>query len=75
MLLDGVSVDDRVVRELAAQVQRPLGEKLVRALFFSSEVVALTPGERAEVLAALGRLPLEYEEVRESFLATRAAVL
>jgi hypothetical protein len=75
MLLDGVSVEDRVVRELAAQVQRPLGEKLVRALFFSAEVVALTPGERAEVLSALERLPLEYEEVRESFLATRAAVL
>ena len=75
MLLDGVSVHDRIVRELAAQVQRPLRERLFQALFFSSEVVALTPAERAEVIAALERMPLEYEEVREGFLATRAGVL
>lgn len=69
MVLDGVSVDDRLVRELAAVVERPLAHKLEQALFFSASVVALTPGERTAVLAAFERLPWEYEDVRESFLA------
>ena len=69
MVLDGVSIDDRVVRQLAALVEKPLGHKLEQALFFSARVVALTARERAAVLAAFERLPWEYEEVRESFLA------
>ena len=69
MVLDGVSVDDRIVRRLAGVVERPLAHKLEQALFFSSEIVALTPQERTAVLAAFERLPWEYDEVRESFLA------
>ena len=57
MVLDGVSLENRVVRDLAAIVGRPLGQKLEQALFFSAEIVALTRGERAEVLAALDRTP------------------
>jgi hypothetical protein len=74
MQLDGVSVDHAVVRELATQVRNPLREKLLRAVFFSSEVVAVTSGERAEILSALDRLPLKYEDVRESFLSAHASV-
>ena len=53
MVLDGVSVDDRVVREIAAVVGKPLAQKLEQALFFSAEVVALTRTEKDAVLAAL----------------------
>ena len=68
-MLDGVSLDDRVVRELASVVGKPLGQKLEQALFFSAEIVALTRGERAEVLAALDRMPWEFEEIRKLLLA------
>jgi hypothetical protein len=71
MMLDGISVDARIVRHLAAHVGRPLREKLERALFFSADVVALTPTERTEVQTAFERLPWEYEDARDSFLAAR----
>ena len=74
MMLDGVSVDARIVRQLAARVERPLPEKLERALFFSAEVVALTPSERTEVQTAFERLPWEYEGARDSFLAGRSSL-
>ena len=54
MVLDGVSLDDRVVRDLAAVVGKPLGQKLEQALFFSAEIVALTRVEKEAVLAAPG---------------------
>jgi hypothetical protein len=69
MTLDGVSIDARIVREIAALVDRPLQRKLEQALFFSAEVVALTPQERRSVQWAFERLPWEYDEVRERFLA------
>ena len=69
MVLDGVSLENRIVRDLAAIVGRPLGQKLEQALFFSAEIVALTRGERAEVLAALDRTPWEFEEIRKLLLA------
>jgi hypothetical protein len=68
MVLDGVLVDDRVVRELAAIVDRPLGQKLERALFFSAEIVALTREERETVMAALNRDHRESKDVRERLL-------
>ena len=69
MVLDGVSLDDRVARDLTAVLERPLGQKLEQALFFSAEIVALTRGERVEVLAALDRMPWEFDEVRKLLLA------
>jgi hypothetical protein len=68
MLLDGVSLDDRVVRELASILNKPLGRKLEQALFFSAEVVALTFEERVAVLAALDRAPWEFDEIRDLLL-------
>jgi hypothetical protein len=65
MVLDGVSLDDRVVRNLAAIVDKPLGQKLEQALFFSAEIVSLTFPERVAVLRALDGAPWEFEEVRE----------
>jgi hypothetical protein len=69
MVLDGVSLDDRVVRDLIAFLDRALGRKLELALFFSAKIVALTHEERLAVLAALDRAPWQWEEVRDLFLA------
>jgi hypothetical protein len=70
MVLDGVLVEDRVVRELAAIMDRPLAQKLEQALFFSAKGVALTDEEKAAVFAALWiERPGEYEEIRELLLA------
>ena len=63
MVLDGVLLDERVVRDLATIVNKPLREKLQRALFFNAEVVALTFHERVAVLAVLDEVP-HSEEVR-----------
>jgi hypothetical protein len=69
MLFGGVSVEDRLVRELAAILERPLGRKLEQALLFRAKIVALTRDERAAVLATLERAPGQLEEMRELLLA------
>ena len=69
MVLDGVALDDRVVRDLIAFVERPLGRKLELALFFSARIVALTHEERLAVLAALDRARGQFEDVRDLFLS------
>ena len=69
MVLDGVEVDDGVVRELAAVVDRPLAQKLERALFFRSEIVALTRDERDAVRAAMSRARFEPTDVRDRLSA------
>jgi len=68
MVLDGASLDERVVRDLAAIVDKPLKEKLERALFFSAEIVALTFHERVAVLRALDGAPWRFEDVRERLM-------
>jgi hypothetical protein len=68
MVLDGVVVDERVVRELAQVVDAPLAQKLERALFFKAEVVALTREERDAVAAAMNHGRREPEDVRERLL-------
>ena len=69
MVLDGVLLDDRVVRDLKPFLERPLAKKLEQALFFSARIVALTHEERLAVLEALDRAPWAFEEVRELLLA------
>ena len=69
MLFGGVSVDDRLVRDLAAILEMPLGRKLEQALFFRAKIVALTWEEKTSVLAALERAPGELEEVRALLVA------
>jgi hypothetical protein len=68
MVLDGVLVEDRVVRELSALVDRPLANKLERALFFSAEIVALTREEKSAVMSALNRDETTFKDVRERLL-------
>lgn len=69
MLLGGVSVEERFVRELAAMVNRSLADKLERALLFRAKIVGLTQEERRAILAALETAPPELDEVREALLS------
>jgi hypothetical protein len=69
VLLGGVEVGERVVRELAAIVDGSLRGKLETALLFRAKIVGLTREERAAVLSALERAPGELQAVRELLLA------
>lgn len=68
-MLGGVEVADRHIRELAVIVERPLGSKLERALFFRAKVMGLTGNEREAVLAALENAPPELQGIRDLLLA------
>lgn len=68
-MLSGVSVDDRLVRDLAALVGKPLGSKLESALRFRAKIVGLTKEERAAVLRALENPPAELRELRDVLVA------
>jgi hypothetical protein len=63
-----VAVEDRFVRDLAAIVDRPLANKLERALLFRAKFVGLTCDERLAILGALEMAPPELQEVRELLL-------
>jgi hypothetical protein len=72
VLLGGVQVDERVVRDLAAIVDRSLGNKLESALVLRAKVVGLTTEERRRILAALESAPADLESVREELLSNEA---
>ena len=72
MLLGGVQVDDRVVRDLAAIVDRSLGNKLESALLFRAKIVGLTTEERRRILAALDQAPAGLQAVRQDLLSSDA---
>ena len=67
MVLDGVSLDDRVVRDLTAFLERPLGQKLEQALLFHAKIVALTHEEKLAVFEALDRAPFGPSRRFENF--------
>ena len=69
MLLSGVAVDDRLVRELAAIVDGSLRGRLESALLFRAKVVGLTAEEKAAVLAALEKAPDELQGLRDLLMA------
>ena len=69
MIIGGVWIDDRHVRELAAIVDRPVGRRLEQALLFRAQIVAMTREEKRAVLSALDRAPANLEDVRELLLA------
>ena len=68
MLLGGVEVGERVVRELAAIVSGSLRGRLETALLFRAKIIGLTREERAAVLSALENPPGELQGVRELLL-------
>jgi hypothetical protein len=69
MLLGGVSVEDRLVRELAPLVDKSLGRKLETALLFRAQIVGLTREERRAVLAALESAPADLQALRDELCA------
>lgn len=69
MMLGGVTVEERRIRELARIVDKPVGAKLERALLFRASVVGLTTEERAKILRALDSAPAEFQDMRELLLA------
>jgi hypothetical protein len=72
VLLGGVDVDDRVVRDLAAILDRSLGNKLESALVFRAKIVGLTTEERRRILAALEHAPAGLQHIREALLTSEA---
>jgi hypothetical protein len=72
MLLGGVSVEDRLVRDLASLVDKSLGRKLETALLFRAQIVGLTREERRAVLAALESAPDDLKGLREQLRADEA---
>ena len=68
MLLGGVSVDDRLIPELARLVRPALAHKLQTASLYRSKVVALTFDERDEVLAALENPTESLGDLRDALL-------
>ena len=71
MLLGGVDVEDRIVRQLANIVNRPLAHKLEKALLFRSAVVGLTRAEMEAILIALESAPAELHGFRDLLLSQR----
>ncbi len=69
MLLGGVAVEDRLVRELVSIVDKSLGAKLETALLFRAKIVGLTKDERAAVLRALEHGPADLRHVLDLLLA------
>ena len=73
MVVNGATVDDRLVLELAREVDHPgLAHKLSLAYRFRSEVVNLSSSERALVLTALERGSFEFRALRAEFAAHAA---
>jgi hypothetical protein len=71
MLLGGVDVQDRLVRQLANIVNRPLAHKLEKALLFRSVIVGLTRDEMEAILTALESAPAELRDLRDLLLSER----
>ena len=62
MLLEGIPIDDRQIRQLLGVVPPALANKLTVARVFGSQVVALTAEERAQILAAIEREPRRLDD-------------
>ena len=69
MVIGGVWVDDRHLRELVPILERSVGRRLEQALLFRAQFIALTSDEKRAVLAALERGSAELNDVRELLLA------
>jgi hypothetical protein len=68
MLVGGVPIDERLLRELARVVDRKLARRLDTALLYRAKVLGLTVDERAAILKALENPPPGLEELRATLL-------
>ena len=62
MLLEGVPIDERQIRQLAALLPTELAKKLTVASTFGSQIVALTHREQQAILMALERSSERLDE-------------
>jgi hypothetical protein len=72
MLVGGVAVDERLLKELARLLPPNLARRLDTALFYRAKVLGLTIAEREAVIAALEDPPPGLEELREVLLSEQA---
>jgi hypothetical protein len=68
MLVGGVPIDERLLRELARVVDRKLAQRLDTALLYRAQVLGLTVAEREAILKALENPPPGLEELRDILL-------
>ena len=68
MLVGGVPIDERLLRELTRVVDRKLAQRLDTALLYRAKVLGLTIAEREAILKALENAPPGLEELRAFLL-------
>ena len=68
MLVSGVAVDERLLKQLSEVVPRKVARRLDTALFYRAAVLGLTVDERKAILAALEKPPPGLEDLREILL-------
>ena len=64
MLVGGVPIDDRLLRELARIVPPTLARRVDTALLYRAKVLRITVAEREIILAALEDAPADLAELR-----------
>ena len=64
MLVGGVPIDDRLLRELARIVPPTLARRVDTALLYRAKVLGITVAEREIILAALEDAPADLAELR-----------
>ena len=72
MLVSGVAVDERLLRQLSEVVPSKVARRLDTALFYRAAVLGLTVDERKAILAALEKPPAGLEDLREILLQDAA---
>ena len=72
MLVGGVPIDERLLRELSRVVDRNLARRLDTALLYRAKVLGLTVAEREAILKALENSPPGLEELRAILCRIRA---
>ena len=68
MLVGGVSIDERRLRELARILQPTLAKRIDTALLYRAGVLGLTVDERKAILKALESPPPGLEALRDVLL-------
>ena len=72
MLVGGVPIDDRLLRELARIVPPTLARRVDTALLYRAKVLGLTIAERETILAALVDAPADLANLRGVLLREHA---
>ena len=68
MLVSGVAVDERLLKQLSEVVRLKVARRLDTALLDRAAVLGLTLDERRAILAALEKPPAGLEDLREILL-------